>query len=102
LVPEQGEAKQQPGGILAYFEGLLRGCNAAMGRKDFFEMGSRRYRWLHRTDRYAVFLLQFQFPYKSKADRGDDHKKTSKDSRTFHLSEAHDSTAFAFLHVAAD
>jgi len=42
LVPDQGEAKHQSAGIIVYFEDLLRGCNAAMGRKDFFEKGSRK------------------------------------------------------------
>jgi len=38
---DQGEAKHQPAGILAYFEDLMRGFNAEMGQKDFFEIGYR-------------------------------------------------------------
>ena len=40
FVPYQDEAKHQPAGILVYFEDLMRGFNADMGRKDFFEIGS--------------------------------------------------------------
>ena len=40
FVPDQGEAKHQPAGILMYSEGLIRGFNADMRRKDFFEIGS--------------------------------------------------------------
>jgi len=39
---DQGEAKHQPAGILAYFEDLMRGFNADMGQKDFFEIGSKQ------------------------------------------------------------
>ena len=37
---DQGEAKHQPAGILVYFEDLMRGFNADMGQKGFFEIGS--------------------------------------------------------------
>jgi hypothetical protein len=42
FVPDQGEAKHQPAGILEYFEDLMRGFNADMGQKDFFEIGSNK------------------------------------------------------------
>jgi hypothetical protein len=42
FVPDQGEAKHQPAGILEYFEDLMRGFNADMGQKDFFEIGSSK------------------------------------------------------------
>ena len=38
---DQGEAEDQPAGILKYVEDLRRGLNADIGRKDFFEMASR-------------------------------------------------------------
>jgi len=34
----QDEAENQPTGILKYVEDLIRGLNADIGRKDFFEM----------------------------------------------------------------
>ncbi|MFH1980715.1 MAG: hypothetical protein ABIL58_02610 [Pseudomonadota bacterium] len=37
---DQGDGKHQPSGILVYFEDLMRGFNADMGQKDFFEIGS--------------------------------------------------------------
>ena len=37
---DQGEAENQPAGILQYVEDLRRGLNADIGRKDFFEMAS--------------------------------------------------------------
>jgi hypothetical protein len=37
---DQGEAENQPAGILKYVEDLIRGLNADIGRKDFFEMAS--------------------------------------------------------------
>jgi hypothetical protein len=37
---DQGEAENQPAGILKYVEDLIRGFNADIGRKDFFEMAS--------------------------------------------------------------
>jgi hypothetical protein len=40
----QGEAEDQPAGILKYIEDLRRGHNADIGRKDFIEMASRVYR----------------------------------------------------------
>ena len=39
FVRDQGEAEDQPAGILKYVEDLRRGLNADIGRKDFF-------RWL--------------------------------------------------------
>jgi len=42
FVPDQGEAKHQPAGILVYFEELMRVFNADMVRKDFFETGSNQ------------------------------------------------------------
>jgi len=39
---DQGGAKHQPAGILLYFEDLMRGFNADMGQKDFFEIGSSK------------------------------------------------------------
>jgi len=38
---DQGEAEKQPAGILKYVEDLIRGLNADIGRKDFFEMASK-------------------------------------------------------------
>ena len=38
---DQGEAEDQPAGILKYVEDLIRGLNADIGRKDFFEMASK-------------------------------------------------------------
>jgi hypothetical protein len=38
---DQGEAEDQPGGILKYVEDLSRGLNADIGRKDFVEMVSK-------------------------------------------------------------
>jgi hypothetical protein len=35
---DQGEAEDQPAGILKYVEDLRGGLNADIGRKDFFEM----------------------------------------------------------------
>jgi hypothetical protein len=40
FVRDQGDAEDQPAGILKYVEDLRRGPNADIGRKDFFEMGS--------------------------------------------------------------
>ena len=40
FVQDQGEAEDQPTGILKYVEDLIRGLNADIGRKDFFEMAS--------------------------------------------------------------
>jgi hypothetical protein len=37
---DQDEAEDQPAGILKYVEDLIRGLNADIGRKDFFEMAS--------------------------------------------------------------
>jgi hypothetical protein len=37
---DQDEAEDQPAGILKYVEDLIRGLNADIGRKDFFEMVS--------------------------------------------------------------
>jgi hypothetical protein len=37
---DQAEAEDQPAGILKYVEDLIRGLNADIGRKDFFEMAS--------------------------------------------------------------
>jgi len=37
---DQGEAENQPAGILKYVEDLIRGLNADIGRKDFFETTS--------------------------------------------------------------
>jgi len=37
---DQGEAEDQPAGILQYVEDLRRRLNADIGRKDFFEMTS--------------------------------------------------------------
>jgi hypothetical protein len=38
---DQGEAEDQPAGILKYVEDLIRGLNADIGRKDFLEMASK-------------------------------------------------------------
>ncbi|MDF1593457.1 MAG: hypothetical protein P1P89_18260 [Desulfobacterales bacterium] len=40
FVSDQGEAKHQPAGIIEYFDDLMRGFNADMEQKDFFEIGS--------------------------------------------------------------
>jgi hypothetical protein len=40
FVRDQGEAEDQSAGILKYVEDLIRGLNADIGRKDFFEMTS--------------------------------------------------------------
>jgi hypothetical protein len=37
---DQGNAENQPAGILKYVEDLIRGLNADIGRKDHFEMAS--------------------------------------------------------------
>jgi hypothetical protein len=37
---DQGEAEDQPGGILKYVEDLRQGLNADTGRKGFFELTS--------------------------------------------------------------
>jgi hypothetical protein len=37
---DQGEAEDQPAGILKYVEDLIRGLNTDIERKDFFEMVS--------------------------------------------------------------
>ena len=39
---DQGEAKHQPEGPPQADRGLMRGFNADMGQKDFFEMGSKQ------------------------------------------------------------
>jgi hypothetical protein len=43
FVRDQGEAEDQPEGILKYVEDLRRGPNADIGRKDFFEMASNNH-----------------------------------------------------------
>jgi hypothetical protein len=40
FVRYQGEAEDQPAGILKYVEDLRQGLNADTGRKDFFEIAS--------------------------------------------------------------
>ena len=40
FVRDQGEAEDQPAGILKYVEDLRRKLNADIGRKDFVEMAS--------------------------------------------------------------
>ena len=40
FVRDQGEAENQPAGILKYVEDLRRGFNADIGRKNFFEIAS--------------------------------------------------------------
>jgi hypothetical protein len=37
---DQGEAENQAAGIRQYVEDLIRGLNADIGRKDFFEVAS--------------------------------------------------------------
>ena len=40
FVQDQDGAEDQPAGILKYVEELIRGLNADIERKDFFEMAS--------------------------------------------------------------
>ncbi|MGA7144951.1 MAG: hypothetical protein WBY47_10645, partial [Desulfobacterales bacterium] len=40
-VKTEDGAEDQPTGILKYVEDLIRGLNADIGRKDFFEMASK-------------------------------------------------------------
>jgi hypothetical protein len=39
---DQGEAEDQPAGILKYVEDLIQGLNVDIGRKNFFEMASKK------------------------------------------------------------
>ncbi len=62
FVRDQGEAEDQPAGILKHVEDLRRGLNADIGQKDFFEMASK----ISMT-RYAICWFFFPFLFFSVA-----------------------------------
>ena len=68
FVRDQGEAENQPAGILKYVEDLRRGFNADIERKNFFEMASSTLlsvvhtpHWLWITALVGINLLQSGF-----------------------------------------
>jgi 4-amino-4-deoxy-L-arabinose transferase len=62
FVRDQGEAEDQPAGILKHVEDLRRGLNADIGQKDFFEMASKV-----SMTRYAICWFFFPFLFFSVA-----------------------------------
>ncbi len=65
---DQGEAEDQPAGILKYIEDLSRWLNTDIGRKDFFEMVSGVRVTSYQLTPYlpnVLFVREFYDPVKS-------------------------------------